>query len=127
MEVLLLSLGGEFSSPSHCSSPGSHATRSFRLETGRTHQIRVHSKHLGCPLLGDETYGGTASAGANVMAKGRPARQSMIRDLVDRLGRPALHARTLEFDHPSPSKGRLTFECQMPADLSDTLMKLREL
>jgi 23S rRNA pseudouridine1911/1915/1917 synthase len=105
---------------------GSSAVVSWRLETGRTHQIRVHSKHKGCPLLGDETYGGTASAAANNIAKGRPARQALIRTLVASLARPALHARTLEFEHPT-TKERMKFSCEIPSDLADALTKLREL
>ena len=104
---------------------GGAAVVSWKLETGRTHQIRVHSKHIGYPLLGDETYGGTASAAANTIAKGRPAKQSSIRDLVTQLGRPALHARTLEFEHPL-TKERLTFSCEVPSDLMDTVTRLKE-
>lgn len=124
MEPLLLSLGGEWDGYTiihFCA----HPVFFFRLETGRTHQIRVHSKHIGCPLLGDETYGGTSSMAANTLAKGRPSRQIVIKDLVEKLGRPALHARTLEFHHPT--KGRMKFECQIPDDLSETVKTIREL
>ena len=59
-----------------------------RLETGRTHQVRVHLAALGCPLLGDQTYG-------------RPARDPQVRAIADALGRQALHARVLGFVHPA--------------------------
>src|SRR6185312_8693310 len=66
-----------------------------RLETGRTHQVRVHMAALGCPLLGDRTYG-------------RPARDAAVRAIADALGRQALHARTLAFVHPATGE-KLSF------------------
>ncbi len=53
---------------------GGAALVRWKLDTGRTHQIRVHAKHMGHPLLGDDTYGGTAAASGMVVARGRPSK-----------------------------------------------------
>jgi len=76
-----------------------------RLETGRTHQVRVHMASIGHPLLGDPVYGRT-----------RP----MHRDLLKRLGfhRQALHAAELGFVHPV-SKENLTFKSALPSDIQE--------
>ncbi len=81
----------------------------FRLETGRTHQIRVHAADHGWPLLGDPLYGRTPRPLAPVAAA---------------LGRQALHAARLELDHPVPG-ARLRFESPLPADLAAALARLR--
>lgn len=73
-----------------------------RLETGRTHQIRVHFAAVGHPVVGDERYGGGKRAG-----RSGPAAD---------IGRPFLHARELGFDHPGTGE-RLRFESPLPADL----------
>ncbi len=80
-----------------------------RLETGRTHQIRVHMTHLGCPLLGDKDYGREfASKGA---ALTEPAAS-----LYTALGRQALHARLLGFRHPTSGE-TVRFEAALPDDI----------
>jgi 23S rRNA pseudouridine1911/1915/1917 synthase len=84
-----------------------------RLETGRTHQVRVHMAALGCPLLGDRTYG-------------RPARDPQVRAVADALGRQALHARSLAFVHPGTGK-RLEFASELPPDMQAALAALRGL
>lgn len=77
---------------------GIHAAKvSCILETGRTHQIRVHMKHLGCPLIGDKFY--------------NPEGQ-----LYKDIERHALHAAELSFNHPM-SKERVVYEAPLPADL----------
>ncbi len=81
----------------------------FRLETGRTHQIRVHAADHGWPLLGDPLYG-------------KPPRE--LRAVAERLGRQALHAAVLAFDHPATG-ARLRFESPLPADLEAALAELR--
>jgi 23S rRNA pseudouridine1911/1915/1917 synthase len=77
-----------------------------RLETGRTHQVRVHLASIGHPVLGDRVYGGRRAAAAPLA----PARQ-------------ALHAAVLGFRHPS-SGVELRFESPLPADLAAALEAL---
>ena len=78
----------------------------FHLHTGRTHQIRVHAKHLGHPLVGDPVYG---EARWKTLEK---SRQAAVRDFP----RPALHAWRLGFAHPQ-SGAPLQFEAPVPEDL----------
>ena len=81
-----------------------------RLETGRTHQVRVHMAHIGHPLVGDPVYG-----------------QGRLADVCRRLGfhRQALHATALIFEHPV-SKEILTFESPVPDDIQQLLIALGE-
>jgi 23S rRNA pseudouridine1911/1915/1917 synthase len=83
------------------------------LETGRTHQVRVHFAAMGCPLLGDTVYG-------------RPPRDPDLRALGKQLGRQALHARVLGFRHPATGKW-LELASPPPADFLAALAALREL
>ncbi|MDH3714194.1 MAG: 23S rRNA pseudouridine(1911/1915/1917) synthase RluD [Gammaproteobacteria bacterium] len=86
-----------------------------RLETGRTHQIRVHLKHLGMPLVGDRTYGGRARypRGAS------PG----LRAALDAFPRQALHAARLGLQHPASGE-KLLWEAEPPADFRRLLAAL---
>ncbi|MBO6724057.1 MAG: RluA family pseudouridine synthase [Rhizobiaceae bacterium] len=81
-----------------------------RLETGRTHQIRVHMAHIGHPLIGDRDYGAAFFTKANRLPE-------PLRDIVSAFPRQALHAWLLAFDHPVTGE-RMRFETELPADLS---------
>jgi 23S rRNA pseudouridine1911/1915/1917 synthase len=83
------------------------------LETGRTHQVRVHLAALGCPLVGDATYG-------------RPPRDPGVRAIGKRLGRQALHARVLGFSHPATGAW-IELESRPPEDFARALAELRAL
>jgi 23S rRNA pseudouridine1911/1915/1917 synthase len=81
-----------------------------RLETGRTHQIRVHMAHIGHPVLGDPVYG----PGFRTKTARLPAEAGLI---LEGLGRQALHAYLLAVQHPSNGQ-RLQFRSELPADLA---------
>jgi len=82
-----------------------------RLETGRTHQVRVHFAAIGHAVLGDETYS-------------KPHLHGVVRELLPGLRRPWLHAAYLGFTHPGTGSF-LGFESPLPADLAETLGVLR--
>lgn len=92
-----------------------------RLETGRTHQIRVHFNHIGHHVFGDPTYGGTSVRyGPNT-----GQRKVMFHKLITGLGRQALHAKTLGFEHPV-TKEMVYFDSELPEDFKQVLDTLRE-
>ena len=92
----------------------------FRLETGRTHQIRVHAAHMGHPVMGDELYGGTAIRYGGSTSN----RRAFFRNLFAILGRQALHAETLGFLHPGTGEA-VSFRAPIPEDMAAALEKLR--
>jgi 23S rRNA pseudouridine1911/1915/1917 synthase len=97
--------------------PGEAALVRCELETGRTHQIRVHMAHIGHPLLGDALYGSGYRTKASRLPEG-------ARMALERLNRQALHATLLGFEHPR-TKRVMRFESQPPADFAQLLDALR--
>jgi 23S rRNA pseudouridine1911/1915/1917 synthase len=88
------------------------------LETGRTHQIRVHMAHVGHPVMGDQTYGsGFKSSSAKLT---EPARQAL-----KALNRQALHAATLGFEHPVTGRN-IRLESALPADMERLLASVKK-
>ena len=86
-----------------------------QLETGRTHQIRVHMAHIRHPLVGDAVYGGRAVS--------RPASGAASDDIVQRFPRQALHAAALGLDHPQTGKAQ-RWCAPLPADFGELLRAL---
>jgi 23S rRNA pseudouridine1911/1915/1917 synthase len=91
-----------------------------KLETGRTHQIRVHFSHIKHPLFNDEEYGGDRIIKGTTFSK----YQQFIRNCFEILPRQALHAKSLAFDHPVTGK-RLSFDSELPQDMSKAIEKWR--
>ncbi len=91
-----------------------------RLETGRTHQIRVHMKYLGHPLFNDDTYGGDRIVKGTVFNKYK----QFIDNCFEIMPRHALHAQTLGFVHPR-SRQEIYFENDLPEDFTKVLDKWR--
>ena len=91
-----------------------------RLETGRTHQIRVHMSSIGHPLFNDARYGGSEIRSGTIYAKYR----QFISNCFTLCPRQALHARTLGFTHPSTGK-RMSFAAPVPADMTALIEKWR--
>lgn len=93
----------------------------IQLETGRTHQIRVHMQHNGYYVFGDQTYGGdSVRFGTNT-----GSRKAMFNNLFARLNRQALHAKTLGFVHPATDEF-VQYDSKLPEDFQFVLNTLRE-
>ena len=91
-----------------------------RLETGRTHQIRVHMKHIGHTLFNDERYGGHEILKGTTFSKYK----QFVQNCFTICPRQALHAKTLGFVHPSTGK-ELFFDSEIPADMQELIDKWR--
>ena len=90
------------------------------LETGRTHQIRVHMKHIGHPLFNDDFYGGDKIVKGTVFSKYK----QFVDNCFAICPRQALHAKTLGFIHPVTGK-EMNFEAELPTDMSTVIDKWR--
>jgi 23S rRNA pseudouridine1911/1915/1917 synthase len=91
-----------------------------RLETGRTHQIRVHMKHIGHTLFADHTYGGDRILKGTIFSKYK----QFVENCFDLCPRQALHARTLGFIHPETGE-EMFFEAPLPTDIEQVIEKWR--
>ena len=96
--------------------PGVMALVDCWLETGRTHQIRVHMAYAGFGLIGDQTYGGRRKVSEKVISK-------LARSSVSQFPRQALHAATLGFIHPI-SKEKMSFSAPLPEDMMGLIAAL---
>jgi 23S rRNA pseudouridine1911/1915/1917 synthase len=90
------------------------------LETGRTHQIRVHLAHIRHPVVGDPVYGGRTKKALSLEL----GQRSLAAAVLTELGRQALHARKLEFDHPVSGR-KMRLESSLPEDFGRALELLR--
>ncbi|CAM8945623.1 unnamed protein product [Rhodiola kirilowii] len=105
---------------------GAFALVEWRLETGRTHQIRAHAKYLGIPLLGDEVYGGTQNKALSMLgSKTLPSCRAQLSQLISKLDRPCLHALALGFKHPHTGE-MLKLSRPPPQDFAKILGSLRK-
>ncbi len=89
-----------------------------RLETGRTHQIRVHMKHINHPLFNDSTYGGDQILRGTTFSKYR----QFVQNCFKMLPRQALHAKTLGFTHPATGQP-MWFNSELPEDMATVIQK----
>ncbi|MBS9463198.1 RluA family pseudouridine synthase [Flagellimonas sp. 389] len=93
---------------------------SCKLETGRTHQIRVHMKYIGHTLFNDERYGGDKILKGTTFTKYK----QFVENAFKILPRQALHAKTLGFEHPNTGKF-MRFDSELPQDMADCIEKWR--
>lgn len=91
-----------------------------RLETGRTHQIRVHMQHIGHPLFNDDTYGGDRIVKGTIYSK----YQQFVNNCFEICKRQALHAKIIGFEHPS-TKQTVVFESELAEDMQQVIDKWR--
>lgn len=91
-----------------------------RLETGRTHQIRVHMKHIGHPLFNDDNYGGDQILKGTTFTKYK----QFVANCFEMIPRQALHAQMLGFVHPTTGE-EMIFESELPEDLANVIVKWR--
>lgn len=100
---------------------GRYTFTEMRLQTGRTHQIRVHLSHSGYPVLGDPDYGGREQP-QGILDK---RELDLWRKLMKTLKRQALHAYHLTFEHPKNGEGT-TFESPLPDDFQEAINTIRK-
>ena len=93
---------------------------SCKLKTGRTHQIRVHMKHIGHTLFNDNRYGGDKILKGTVYTKYK----QFVDNCFKLLPRQALHAKTLGFIHPKSNK-KISFDSEIPEDMNSVINKWR--
>ncbi|XP_020596494.1 RNA pseudouridine synthase 2, chloroplastic-like, partial [Phalaenopsis equestris] len=104
---------------------GGSALVQWRLETGRTHQIRAHAKYLGIPLLCDELYGGTKGLALSLLKSRLLVNcHALVSEMISKLDRPCLHAQSLGFKHPHTGE-HLHFTCPPPHDFAALVHGLR--
>lgn len=92
----------------------------LKLETGRTHQIRVHMKHIGHPLFSDSTYGGDHIVKGTIFTKYK----QFVENCFKIMPRHALHAKELGFIHPTTGK-QVMFDSEIPDDMTQVIEKWR--
>jgi 23S rRNA pseudouridine1911/1915/1917 synthase len=92
----------------------------LRLQTGRTHQIRVHLAHVQHPVFGDPTYNGRRI----LYGPGSVRQKAEVQAMLEILNRQALHARTIGFRHPATG-AEVSFESSLPEDMTRVLARIR--
>ncbi|HWF44212.1 MAG TPA: RluA family pseudouridine synthase [Candidatus Kapabacteria bacterium] len=92
----------------------------LRLQTGRTHQIRVHLQHIGHPVFGDAVYGGRAM---NVVRHDVPHFKQWVENMLSTIARQALHARALRLHHPTTNE-LMEWSVPLPEDMQSVLLAM---
>ena len=95
----------------------------LKLQTGRTHQIRVHMQHIGHPVFGDVTYGGRAM---QTVRHDVPKFKQWADNLLDDMPRQALHAKTLRLHHPRTGE-LMEWTTDLPEDMMSVIKKMRKM
>jgi 23S rRNA pseudouridine1911/1915/1917 synthase len=104
---------------------GNAALVEWQLETGRTHQIRVHTKDIGHSILGDDTYGGGGRSAVERLHRRGAMNFEQAKKVLQKCNRPMLHARTLGFQHPVTGE-ELDFAVDPPSDFAAIFQLLND-